>query len=113
MTNPITTMTYSVTEFLKSATATIMKSYEDYLLHDHKEMEGHQLEPKNFKAFHDGGKSAASHLEYVLKIGKASGTSDDDTIERMQKIRAQEYEAVKNEIRMKKRERTKSFKAVK
>ena len=105
MTNPITLMKQSAAQFLRQAAATIMKSYEDYLTFDRPQSDDYDpFDPKTFKAFHDGGKSAASHLETVLKIGSAAepeGNKNEDDAERIRI--ATEYDAVKAQIRLHKR----------
>lgn len=98
MKNPITLMKRSASNFLRDAAAKIMHSYEEYLTHDRTYDEGeHALDPKNFKAFHDAGKSAATHLETVLKIGTAADVKkgEEDQTPTLEK----EYEAVQMQIR--------------
>ena len=101
MKNPITLMTQSASNFLRSAAAKIMYSYEQYLIHERKGTEENPYDPydpKNFKAFHDAGKSAATHLETVLKIGNNTDVKDSNAEEERAEM-AKEYDQVQHQIR--------------
>ena len=78
MENFTKTIKKRVSQFLNEATAAVVHSYSRYLGSDLPEdLEDNSKGPKNFKEFHDAGKSAASHLESLLKLAKA--TDDDHT----------------------------------
>ncbi len=92
-----------VAQFLNEATATVVHSYERYLKNDLPKTEGEPpKEPEEFKKFHDAGKSAASHLETLLKLANATDTSKEEQKtaeedERKQELRTQ-LKSAKEEI---------------
>lgn len=76
MTNYTKTIKQRIAKFLNSATATVVHSYERYLGEDLPEtLEDKSKQPESFKKYHDAGKSAASHLESLLKLANATDDS--------------------------------------
>ncbi|HOO81074.1 MAG TPA: hypothetical protein PK513_01045 [Alphaproteobacteria bacterium] len=66
-----------IAQFLNSATAVVVQSYERYLSSDlPKNLDDESKGPAEFKKFHDAGKSAASHLESLLKLADATDDSE-------------------------------------
>ncbi|MCK5285361.1 MAG: hypothetical protein KAJ86_07235 [Alphaproteobacteria bacterium] len=91
-----------IAQFLNSATAAVVYSYERYLSSDLPEtLEEDPKNPSEFKAFHDAGKSAASHLESLLKLVKATEDNSDQqkfTEEKTAQILKGKLENVDKEI---------------
>ncbi|MCB1721214.1 MAG: hypothetical protein H6860_04145 [Rhodospirillales bacterium] len=86
-----------VAHFLNSATAAVVYSYERYLSSDLPgDLEDKSKEPAEFKKFHDAGKSAASHLESLLKL--ANATDDSDEQEKIE-ARREQQENLQSQIR--------------
>ncbi|MCB9982433.1 MAG: hypothetical protein H6861_01990 [Rhodospirillales bacterium] len=76
MENFTKTIKKRIAQFLNSATAAVVYSYERYLSSDlPKDIEDDSKKPEAFKKFHDAGKSAASHLESLLKLAAATDDS--------------------------------------
>jgi hypothetical protein len=67
-----------VSRFLNGATAAVVRSYGCYLKNHLSKVPDESKESEDFKKFHDAGKSAASHLESLLKLTNAT----DDPAER-------------------------------
>jgi len=79
MPNHIKTIKKKLIEFLNSATTTVIQSYGRYLSEDLPTDENEPAKaPGEFKKYHDAGKSAATHLESLMKLVNAA----DDTKER-------------------------------
>ena len=96
-----------VAQFLNGATTVVVQSYERYLKTDLPEtLEDESKRPEEFKKFHDAGKSAASHLETLMKLANAADdpegredkrNQDAQEQNRLEKIKA--IEAAKAELK--------------
>jgi len=64
-----------ITEFLSQTAEKIMDSYRGYLEKDPSSLNDKDM--KNFKTYHDSGKAAATHLEHIMKISKATENPAD------------------------------------
>lgn len=85
-----------IAQFLNGATATVVSSYERYLRNDlPEELEDESKRPAEFKKFHDAGKSAASHLESLMKLAQAT----DDPEERAKDEQQQKIEEKRQAVR--------------
>lgn len=84
-----------ISQFLNSATAAVVHSYERYLSSDFPDdIEDESKKPEEFKKFHDAGKSAASHLESLLKLAKATDEPADRSKEAAEDEERQVQEAL-------------------
>ena len=89
MENFTTTIKRRIAQFLNKATAVVVYSYERYLGSDLPEGPDDEAKaPEAFKKFHEAGKSAASHLESLLKL--ADATADPAEAERDRQNKARE-----------------------
>jgi tRNA C32,U32 (ribose-2'-O)-methylase TrmJ len=84
-----------IARFLNSATSVVLHSYERYLSSDLPEdIEDESKSPEAFKKFHDAGKSAASHLESLLKLAHATHNSEEDEKDEEQLKRQNTQDAI-------------------
>ena len=78
MKNPTKSIKQRIAKFLHQATSVVLRSYERYLSSDLPEdLNDEPKQPSEFKKFHDAGKSAASHLESLLKLAHATDDSEE------------------------------------
>ena len=64
-----------IREFLSETAGKIMDSYRGYLDKDPDDLKDSDM--KKFKTYHDSGKAAATHLEHIMKISKATECPED------------------------------------
>ncbi len=93
MENFTKTIKKRVSQFLNEATTAVVHSYARYLGSDLPEnLKDPSKGPKTFKEFHDAGKSAASHLESLLKLAHATDNSGQQQKEDDEKQRKHELQ---------------------
>ena len=85
-----------IAQFLNSATAIVVQSYERYLNSELPEgLENDAKGHEKFKKFHDAGKSAASHLESLLKLAHATHDTAEDEKDEEQLKRQNTQDAIR------------------
>ena len=65
--------------FLKAAANIVMRSYGQYLKASEDPTTDKIKKAAEFKAFHDAGKSAPSHLEVIMKLSKGIESTNENS----------------------------------
>lgn len=96
MKDPTKIIKHRIAQFLNKATAVVVHSYERYLSTDMpEELDDPSKLPDQFKKFHDAGKSAASHLESLMKLANAAHDPQESEQAESEKKHLQQQEALR------------------
>ena len=96
MKDPTQIIKHRIAQFLNKATAVVVHSYERYLSSDiPEELDDPSKLPDQFKKFHDAGKSAASHLESLMKLANAAHDPQENEKAESENKRLEQEEAMR------------------
>lgn len=87
----------NITTFLSETAEKIMFSYRSYLEKDPNTLEDDDM--KKFKTYHDSGKAAATHLEHIMKISKATeNPADSEEVHKQEREFQEALKAARHEL---------------